>query len=242
MSTGSRHILGRRACGKVLQPCFIHHAVALEPEMGSQPIPIQRQTSWTSCPESPSTSWALRKDEHGHVFDIEDDDDLNSCLTPAAALDGDIQSAPDDVLDLARLALTNSSAALYIQRPREKLQPPRRILKQPLPAEPLMKPTLANRMPPKIDLPPASPASAISNSSHSSSGVSMMSSTPPPPPTPMYIQVGFHVGSPAPGDPTLQAVLGRDPISEAHRRRTQLSSSGSSWDSSSRWDHRTRSR
>ena len=75
----------------------------------------------------------------------------------------------------------------------------------------------------------------------------MMSSTPPRPPTPMYVQVGFQVGSP--GDATLQAVLGRDPkaviLSEAqHRRRHHSGSSLPRSDSRSgvTWRHESRAR
>ena len=130
---------------------------------------------------------------------------------------------------------------------------------QPPPA-PYFGPALAKTLPPKMTLPPASPSSAYSASPPSlGSGISMMASTP----APLYVQVGFHVGSPggamrsSPGPQ--QAVLGRvspsSLVAEATARRLARNSrdlmgerdlsSSPLFDcstGSSRWDRRARSR
>lgn len=94
------------------------------------------------------------------------------------------------------------------------------VLLEPPPA-PRCRPASPRFLPPKLMLPPRSPGS----SPLSSSGVSMMMGSSPPTP-PAYVQVGFHVGSPAsPAEMTIHAVLARDPGAlafEAQQRRHRM--------------------
>lgn len=86
------------------------------------------------------------------------------------------------------------------------------------PPAPRCRPASPQLMPPRLLLPPPSPASettGLSSSPFSSSaGVSMLATSSPP--TPTYVQVGFHVGSPE------HSLLARDPrelVAEAQQRR-----------------------
>jgi hypothetical protein len=184
--------------------------------VASAPIPIHRG-GWTS-----NDIDMLCRD----LADLGDD----SLSTSTALTDS---SLPSEALSAAGLGRPSSStrpssALSDLPRPRILARMPSpshsrslptpgssRAAMQPPPA-PRCRPSLPMFMPPKLALPPASPASDFSSSSPlSSSGVSMITPTPP---TPHYVQVGFHVGSP---DVALH-VLSRDPatiVSEAQQRR-----------------------
>ena len=195
-----------------------------------------------------------------------------SVISAATSLDAADRRPPSpgfssEMVDLSRISLTKELGApvpgsearpsQLTQLLQQHSQPPRQ--QQPPPA-PYFGPVLAKTLPPKMSLPPASPSSAYSTSPPSlGSGISMMASTP----APLYVQVGFHVGSPggamrsSPGPQ--QAVLGRvspsSLVAEATARRLARNSrdlmgerdlsSSPLFDcstGSSRWDRRARSR